>query len=55
MRINPVGLSLFSSLLIIGGFVLYVLDYPTYGVPLLVVGLCISVFSAVLRWVQTRK
>ncbi|GBF71941.1 hypothetical protein PA598K_00169 [Paenibacillus sp. 598K] len=55
MKLNPIGISLFSTILMVVGFVLYRTETGNLGLPLLIVGLFLSVASVVVRWSQMRK
>ncbi len=55
MKLNPIGLSLFSTILMIAGFILYMTETGNLGIPLLIIGLFVSVVSVVIRWNQARR
>ncbi|GGF97933.1 hypothetical protein [Paenibacillus abyssi] len=55
MKMNPFMLSISSTIFILAGIVLYWQEMVTLGIPLVVIGLCMSVVSSVIRWRQSKE
>ncbi|MFS0727789.1 hypothetical protein [Paenibacillus sp. 1P07SE] len=54
LNLNPIAISLFSTILMIVGFILHLTETGSLGIPLLIIGLFLSVVSVVVRWNQSR-